>query len=129
MEIHKIFQSNGPFFLSNICKSRYYNFDPDEWSYKNPCKKSVHQPLRVTGATRCPCVHMRENVKTRFCNPKRYGPICDARCIFDTRRINQHQHQPQRRKILNGRLALALFVHTCAHDKNALTTRKNSNVA
>lgn len=67
--------------------------------------------------------HMRKNVKPRFCNPKRYEPICKGVAYSTLNALNASDSSiKQRHEILN--------LSTCARacDKNVLTTRKNSGV-
>lgn len=73
---------------------------------KNPVKKNMHKP-RYWGNNASE--HMRKNVKTRFCNPKRYEPIYSALYIRHSAGLNASTSTTakQRHKILNGRLAFA----------------------
>lgn len=73
---------------------------------KNPVKKNMYK-LRYWGNN--VDEHMRKNVKTRFCNPKRYEPIYSALYIRHSVGFNASTSTTkQRHKILNDRLALAL---------------------
>lgn len=74
---------------------------------KSPVKKKYMHKPRYWGDNADE--HMRKNVKTRFCNPKRYEPIYSALYIRHSAELNASTSTTkQRHKILNGRLALAL---------------------